>query len=53
MYTFDVCVTTLKPVVIDGYRYSEVGVKQYMRWEGNHYEVEAWNGACNHPEHMA
>jgi hypothetical protein len=45
--------TTLKPAVIDGYRYSEIGVKQYMRWEGNHYDVSAWKGACNHPEHQA
>jgi gluconate 2-dehydrogenase gamma chain len=45
--------TTLKPIVIDGYRYSEVGVKQYMRWEGNHYEVSAWKGACDHPEHLS
>jgi hypothetical protein len=45
--------TTLKPAVIDGYRFSEVGVKQFMRWEGNHYEVSAWNGACNHPEHQS
>jgi hypothetical protein len=45
--------TSLKPAVIDGYRYSEVGVKQFMRWEGNHHEVRAWNGACNHPEHHA
>ena len=45
--------TSLKPMVIDGYRFSEIGVKQFMRWEGNHYEVKAWNGACNHPEHLA
>jgi hypothetical protein len=45
--------TSLKPAVIDGYRYSEVGVKQFMRWEGNHYEVSAWKGACNHPEHRS
>ena len=45
--------TSLKPVVIDGYRYSEIGVKQYMRWEGNHFDVSAWKGACNHPEHLA
>ena len=45
--------TTLKPAVVDGYRYSEIGVKQFMRWEGNHYEVSAWKGACNHPEHQS
>jgi hypothetical protein len=45
--------TTLKPFVIDGYRYSEIGVKQFMRWEGNHYDVSAWKGACDHPEHQA
>jgi hypothetical protein len=45
--------TTLKPAVIDGYRFSEIGVKQFMRWEGNHYEVTAWKGACNHPEHQS
>ena len=45
--------TSLKPAVIDGYRYSEIGVKQYMRWEGNHYDVSDWHGACNHPEHKA
>ncbi len=45
--------TNLKPAVVDGYRYSEVGVKQFMRWEGNRFEVKAWKGACNHPEHGA
>jgi hypothetical protein len=45
--------TTLKPMVIDGYRFSEIGVKQFMRWEGNHFDVAAWKGACNHPEHQA
>lgn len=45
--------TSLKPAVVDGYRYSEIGVKQFMRWEGNHYEVSAWKGACNHPEHQS
>jgi len=45
--------TALKPMVIDGYRFSEIGVKQFMRWEGNHYEVAAWKGACSHPEHQA
>jgi gluconate 2-dehydrogenase gamma chain len=43
--------TSLKPAVIDGYRYSEIGVTKFMRWEGNQNEVSAWNGACNHPEH--
>ena len=45
--------TSLKPVVVDGYRFSEIGVRQYMRWEGNHFETAAWNGACNHPEHRS
>jgi hypothetical protein len=45
--------TTLKPAVIDGYRFSEIGVKQFMRWEGNHFEVSTWKGACNHPEHQS
>jgi hypothetical protein len=45
--------TSLKPVVIDGYRYSEIGVKQYMRWVGNHYAVSAWMGACDHLEHLS
>lgn len=45
--------TTLKPLVIDGYRFSEIGVKQFMRWEGNHYDVRAWKGACNHREHQS
>lgn len=45
--------TSLKPFVIDGYRFSEIGVKQFMRWEGNHMDVSAWKGACNHPEHLA
>ena len=45
--------TSLKPFVIDGYRFSEIGVKQFMGWEGNHYEVNAWKGACNHPEHQS
>lgn len=45
--------TSLKPLVVDGYRYSEIGVKQFMRWEGNHFEVSAWKGACNHPEHQS
>jgi hypothetical protein len=45
--------TSLKPAVIDGYRYSEVGVKQFMKWEGNHMDVSAWKGECKHPEHLA
>jgi len=45
--------TSLKPVVVDGYRNSEIGVKQFMRWEGNHYDVSVWKGACNHPEHQS
>ena len=45
--------TSLKPVVVDGYRYSEIGVKQYMRWEGNNFDVSEWKGACKHPEHLA
>ena len=45
--------TMLKPAVVDGYRYSEIGVKQFMRWEGNHFEVSEWKGACTHPEHQA
>ena len=45
--------TTLKPAVIDGYRYSEIGVRQFMRWEGNHYDMTSWKGACNHPEHLS
>jgi hypothetical protein len=45
--------TSLKPAVIDGYRFSEIGVKQFMRWEGNHYDVSAWKGACTHPEHRS
>lgn len=43
----------LKPAVVDGYRYSEIGVKQYMGWVGNRFEVKSWNGACTHPEHGA
>jgi hypothetical protein len=45
--------TSLKPAVVDGYRNSEIGVKQFMRWEGNHMDVSAWKGACNHPEHQS
>jgi len=43
----------LKPAVVDGYRYSEVGVKQYMGWAGNRFHTAAWEGACHHPEHGA
>lgn len=43
----------LKPAVVDGYRYSEIGVTRYMRWEGNHEETAAWAGACKHPAHGA
>lgn len=25
----------LKPAVVDGYRFSEIGTRQYMRWKGN------------------
>ena len=41
----------LKPAVIDGYRYSEIGVKEYMRWVGNQFDTKTWAGACHHPEH--
>jgi Gluconate 2-dehydrogenase subunit 3 len=44
---------SLKPMVIDAYRYSEIGVKRYMKWEGNRYDVSSWKGACNHPEHQS
>ncbi len=43
----------LKPAVVDGYRFSEIGVMRYMRWTGNHEETAAWTGACHHPEHGA
>ena len=43
----------LKPAVVDGYRFSEIGVMRYMRWTGNHGETAAWTGACHHPEHGA
>src|SRR5262245_40821802 len=29
----------LKPAVVDGYRFSEIGVKRYMRWVGNGNET--------------
>ena len=41
----------LKNAVVDGYRFSEIGVKQYMGWEGNRHDTKVWGGACNHPEH--
>ena len=41
----------LKPAVVDGYRYSEIGVTHYMRWVGNRNQTDSWTGACNHPEH--
>lgn len=41
----------LKPAVVDGYRYSEIGVTHYMRWVGNQNETASWTGACHHPEH--
>ena len=43
----------LKPAVIDGYRYSEIGVRQYMGWVGNQFQTKHWSGACTHPEHGA
>ena len=43
----------LKQTVVDGYRWSEVGVTRYMRWVGNQFETGSWTGACNHPEHRA
>ncbi len=43
----------LKPAVVDGYRWSEIGVTRYMRWVGNRFETTSWTGACNHPEHHA
>ena len=43
----------LKPAVVDGYRFSEVGVKQYMGWVGNQFDTRTWRGACTHPEHQA
>jgi hypothetical protein len=43
----------IKHATVDGYRFSEVGVKQYMGWVGNQFETKQWSGACNHPEHGA
>jgi hypothetical protein len=43
----------LKQTVVDGYRWSEVGVTRYMRWVGNQFETGSWTGACDHPEHGA
>ena len=43
----------LKQGVIDGYRFSEIGVKQYMGWVGNQFETKSWRGACTHPEHQS
>jgi hypothetical protein len=43
----------LKHAVVDGYRFSEIGVKQYMGWVGNQYDTKRWSGACSHPEHGA
>jgi hypothetical protein len=43
----------LKHAVVDGYRFSEIGVKQYMGWVGNQYNTKRWSGACTHPEHGA
>jgi Gluconate 2-dehydrogenase subunit 3 len=42
----------IKHAAVDGYRFSEIGVKQYMGWEGNHMDTKSWAGACNHPEHQ-
>lgn len=41
----------VKHATIDGYRFSEIGVKQYMGWTGNHMDTKTWAGACTHPEH--
>ncbi len=43
----------LKQAVMDGYRFSEIGVKQYMGWTGNQFETKSWLGACTHPEHQS
>ncbi len=42
----------VKNATVDGYRFSEVGVKQYMGWAGNQGETSRWSGACGHPEHQ-
>jgi hypothetical protein len=41
----------VKHTAVDGYRFSEAGVKRYMGWSGNHLDTKGWSGACNHPEH--
>jgi hypothetical protein len=43
----------IKTAAVDGYRFSEIGIKQYMGWVGNRFETKSWTGACNHPEHRA
>lgn len=43
----------IKHSTVDGYRFSEIGVKQYMGWVGNQFDTKRWSGACNHPEHGA
>jgi len=43
----------LKPAVVDGYRFSEIGVRQYMGWVGNEFDTRTWRGACTHPEHQS
>jgi len=43
----------IKHATVDGYRFSEIGVKQYMGWVGNQFDTKRWSGACDHPEHGA
>jgi gluconate 2-dehydrogenase subunit 3-like protein len=43
----------VKHAVVDGYRLSEIGVKQYMGWVGNRMDTRSWSGACTHAEHGA
>jgi hypothetical protein len=43
----------MKHATVDGYRFSEIGVKQYMGWTGNQFDTKRWNGACTHREHGA
>ena len=43
----------IKHATVDGYRFSEIGVKQYMGWTGNQFDTKRWNGACTHREHGA
>jgi hypothetical protein len=43
----------IKLATVDGYRFSEVGVKRYMGWVGNQFNTKDWTGACNHPEHKS